>query len=107
MIKVSDKKLLAARLLENKRVLVLFCAAWCPFCWSFFSVFDKRVAKYSFDSTIRVYIDDYDNPLWEDYSIEAVPTVVLFEQAQVVRRLDGELGAGLNEKQFAEWLAEL
>lgn len=107
MIKVSDKETLNVLLQQNRRVLVLFCASWCPFCRSFFSVFDKRVAKYSFDSTVRAYIDDYDNPLWEDYSIEAVPTVILFEQAQVVRRLDAELGVGLSEKQFAEWLAKL
>ena len=107
MMKVSDKKNLNVLLQQNKRVLVLFCASWCPFCRSFFSVFDKRAAKYSFDSTVHAYIDDYDNPLWEDYSIEAVPTVILFEQGQAVRRLDAELGAGLREKQFAEWLAKL
>ena len=107
MIKVSDKETLNVLLQQNRRVLTLFCASWCHFCRSFFSVFDKRVAKYSFDSTVRAYIDDYDNPLWEDYSIEAVPSVILFEQARVVRRLDAELGAGLSEKQFAEWLANL
>ena len=107
MIKVSDKETLNVLLQQNRRVLVLFCASWCPFCRSFFSVFDKRVGKYSFESTVRAYVDDYDNPLWEDYSIEAVPTVILFELGQVVRRLDAELGEGLNEEQFAEWLAEL
>src|SRR4030067_1910397 len=107
MIKVTDKKTLDALLQQNSRVLVLLSASWCPFCRSFFSVFDKRVAKYSFDSTVRAYIDDYDNPLWEDYSIEAVPSVILFEQARVVRRLDAELGAGLSEKQFAEWLVKI
>src|SRR4030065_2367533 len=105
MIKVTDKKTLDALLQQNSRVLVLFCASWCPFCRSFFSVFDKRVAKYSFDSSARAYIDDDDNPLWEDYSIEAVTTIILFEQAQVVRRLDAELGAGLSEKQLAGWIS--
>src|SRR4030067_1825914 len=107
MIKVSDQKTLNVLLQQNRRVLVLFCASWCPLCRSFLSVFDKRIAKYSFDSIIRAYINDDDNPLWEDYSIEAVPTVILFEQAQAVRRLDAELGAGLSEKQFAEWLVKI
>jgi thioredoxin-like negative regulator of GroEL len=107
MIKVGDKEALNALLQQNRRVLVLFCASWCPFCRSFFSVFNKRVAKYSFDSTVRAYIDDDDNPLWEDYSIEAVPTIILFEQEQAIRRLDAELGEGLSEKQLAEWLAKL
>ena len=107
MIKVSDKETLNVLLQQNRRVLTLFCASWCPFCRSFLSVFDKRIAEYSFDSIVRAYVDDDDNPLWEDYSIEAVPSVILFEQARVVRRLDAELGAGLSEKQFAEWLANL
>ncbi len=107
MIKVTDKKTFDALLQQNTRILVLFCASWCPFCRSFFSIFDKGVAKYIFNSTVRAYIDDYDNPLWEDYSIEAVPTVILFEQGQAVRRLDAELGAGLSEKQLAEWLVKI
>ena len=107
MIKVNDKKALNDLLQQNSQVIVLFCASWCPFCRSFFSFFDKRIARYNFDSIVRAYIDDYDNPLWEDFSLEAVPTVILFEQAQIVSRLDAELGEGLSEKQLAEWLAEL
>ena len=107
MIEVTDKEDLNVLLQQNRRVLVLFCASWCPFCRSFFSVFDKRVAKYNFETAVRAYIDDDDNQLWEDYSLEAVPTVILFEQGQVVRRLDAELGEGLTEKQFVEWLAKL
>jgi thioredoxin-like negative regulator of GroEL len=88
----------------HKQVLVLFCASWCPFCREFFAPFAKAVAKYSFDKVLRVYIDDNDNPLWEDYDIEAVPTVMLFEQGKATHRLDAQLGFGLNEKAFAEWL---
>ena len=55
---------------------------------------------------LRVKVDDDDNPLWEEYSIEAVPTVILFEAGTVRRRLNGRFGYGLSEKQFAEWLEE-
>ena len=89
---------------QSKRVLVLFCASWCPFCQKFFSTFDRLPSKNGFDNVLRVYIDDYDNPLWEDYSIEAVPTVVLFDNGRVTRRLDARLGSGLTEKKFNEWL---
>jgi thiol-disulfide isomerase/thioredoxin len=89
---------------QSKRALVLFCASWCPFCQNFFSTFDRLPSKHGFDNTLRVYIDDYDNPLWEDYSIEAVPTVVLFDKGRVARRLDARLGSGLTEKKFNEWL---
>jgi thiol-disulfide isomerase/thioredoxin len=89
---------------QSKSVLVLFCASWCPFCQNFFSTFDRLPLKHGFDNMLRVYIDDYDNPLWEDYSINAVPTVVLFDQGRVTRRLDARLGSGLTEKKFNEWL---
>ena len=51
-------------------------------------------------------VDDYDNPLWEEYSIGVVPTVLLFEEGKVCRRLDGRFGYGLSEKQLKEWLEE-
>jgi hypothetical protein len=36
--------------------------------------------------------------------LESVPTLVLFENGNVAGRLDGGIGAGINEKQFADWL---
>jgi thiol-disulfide isomerase/thioredoxin len=85
----------------------LFCASWCPFCQSFFPAFDKSVAKRNFDRTVRVYLDDYDNPLWDEFSIEAVPTVILFDQGKVAGRLDAKLGLGLDEKKFSRWLEQV
>ena len=107
MNKVDNKRDLERELRQNKRVLALFCASWCPFCRSFFAAFDRKISNYSFDLVLQVYIDDYDNPLWEEYSIEAVPTIILFEQGEVARRLDAELGSGLNETEFSEWLRQL
>ena len=89
---------------ESRRALILFCASWCPFCREFFPTFDKLVAKDDFDMVVRVYIDDYDNPLWEDYRIEAVPMVMLLEKGKVKGRIDSMLGSGLSEKTFGEWL---
>ena len=104
MEEVSEKRDLDLILKENKQVLALFCSSWCPFCRSFFPAFNKGITKYSFERMIRVYLEDDDNPLWEEYSIEAVPTVILFEKAQASSRLDARLGAGLSENQFKEWL---
>ena len=100
----NDKGELEEYVKQYKRVLVLFCAAWCPFCQIFFPAFDRMVMKHDFDKVLLVYIDDDDNPLWEDFSIEAVPTVVLFERGKATRRLDARLGSGLSEKTFNEWL---
>jgi len=106
MIEVSSKRNLEGQLKENKRVLALFYASWCPYCRRFLPVFDKNVSNRGFNLVLRVRVDDYDNPLWAEYSIGVVPTVVLFEDGKVCRRLDGRFGYGLDEAQFKEWLEE-
>ena len=104
MKRVDNKRDLDSYLGQNRRVLALFCSSWCPFCERFFTAFDRKVARSDFNEVLRVYLDDDDNPLWEDYSVESVPTVILFENGSVRRRLDGRLGEGLSEKQLVEWL---
>jgi thioredoxin 1 len=106
MIEVSNKSDLESQLKKSKRVLALFYASWCPFCKRFLPAFDKNYSQYGFNLTLRVKVDDDDNPLWEEYSIEAVPTVILFEEGKVCRRLDGIFGYGLSEKQLEDWLEE-
>jgi thioredoxin len=100
----KNKRDLLERVNPYQRVLVLFCASWCPFCRDFFPTFDKTVSKNTFDKILRVYIDDLDNPLWDDYSLEAVPTAMLFTYGRETSRLDARLGFGLNEKAFVDWL---
>jgi len=107
MKEVSEKRDLDRILKQNKQVLALFCSSWCPFCRSFLPAFNNGIAKCVFERVIRVYLEDDDNPLWEEYSVEAVPTVVFFENAQVSSRLDARLGAGLSEKQFGDWLGKI
>lgn len=107
MIEVEDKADLDVQLARNERVVALFYASWCPFCRSFLSVFNKYSQKEGSAVFLKVRIDEDENPLWEDYSLEAVPSVILFEKGQVSRRLDCELGAGLNERQLREWLSTL
>ncbi len=103
----NSKEELEEYVKHDRKVLVLFCASWCPFCRDFFPVFDNIVGKTAFDKVMRVYIDDDDNLLWEDFSIEAVPTAALFENGKATRRLDARLGFGLNEKAFGEWLKKI
>ena len=106
MIEVNNKSDLESQLKKCKSVLALFYASWCPFCRRILPSFDKNLSKYGFNLVIRVKVDDDDNPLWEDYSIGAVPTVILFKEGRVCRRLDGRYGYGLSEKLFEEWLEE-
>ncbi len=104
MVDVETEQDLNEQLAANSRVLALFYASWCPFCRSFFSVFDEYARRSCKDFCIKVRIDEDENPLWETYELEAVPSIILFESGQVKRRLDCVMGAGLSEKQFKNWL---
>ena len=106
MIEVSNKIDFERQLKKNKKVLALFYASWCPYCKNFLPVFGKNTSKRDSFMVLYVKIDDYDNPLWEEYSIEAVPAVIFFEAGKVCSRLDVRPGCGLNERQFKQWLQE-
>lgn len=68
--------------------------------------FDKAVAKKGFEKVIHVLLDDYENKLWDDYDVPAVPTIIYFEDGKVCKRLDAQLGRGLNENTFKKWIEE-
>ena len=106
MMEVSDKGGLWSHLQKSKRVLALFYASWCPFCVRFLPIFNKNSSKQDVDLVLRVKVDDYYNSLWDDYSIETVPTVIFFDEGSVSRRLDGRFGYGISEQQFKELLEE-
>jgi thiol-disulfide isomerase/thioredoxin len=106
MLKVYTQQALDSELKKNKNALALFYSAWCPYCVRFVPTFDKTVATMGFERVIHFLLDDYDSPLWDYYEIPAVPTIILFENSKVIRRLDGQLGKGLSEQAFKTWISE-
>ncbi len=97
---IDNEKDLDNILRENKSIFVLFYSSWCPFCKSFFPIFNKNAQKREDKKFLRVKIDRFLNPIWKKYSVNIVPTVILFQGNKVFRRLNGVLGAGINEKEF-------
>jgi thiol-disulfide isomerase/thioredoxin len=106
MIEVDNCQDLDRELKKHKNVLALFYAGWCPFCVGFVPAFDKKAASIGFESVIHVLLDDYDNQLWDDFDVPAVPTIIYFEEGKVTKRLDAKLGRGLSEAAFKEWIEE-
>jgi thioredoxin 1 len=104
MIEVDNAEELNVILEKTEKVLVLFYASWCPYCTRFVPIFDKKTVNLNKGNVIHVLLNDFDNPLWDDYSIGAVPTVIFFEKAEVSKRLDGKNGSGLSEKQLEAFL---
>jgi thioredoxin-like negative regulator of GroEL len=84
------------RLARPGDFLVLFDASWCPFSREFRPRFLAR------DGTIPATLAHADvsadsNPLWEEFSIEIVPTLIAFREGAVLARWDGIQGEGLGE----------
>jgi thioredoxin 1 len=106
MFETDKKQELDTQLTANRRLLVLFYSKWCPYCQRFLPAFELET-KTCKEPMAYVRLDDNNNPLWDEYGIGAVPTVILFEDGKVSVRLDAKLGSGLNASQFKKWFAEL
>jgi thioredoxin 1 len=93
--------------LAGRKVVVLFHSSWCPFCRAFAPVF-RRVAPASAACTpLEVVIDDDDDPLWERFGIDVVPTVIFFDDGERVGRLNGRPGRGIDEQELLEALGRV
>ena len=93
---------------EGRRILVMFYADWCPFCQKFKLTFDS-FANTS-DKKIKFYahmINDDDDPLWDRFSINAVPTLIAFDGNEIISRRDSKMGIGLNKTDIDSILIEI
>ncbi|MCW4025189.1 MAG: thioredoxin family protein [Candidatus Bathyarchaeota archaeon] len=107
MIQIDSQKQLDEQLKENPKVLALFYASWCHYCRNFLATTDKTLNDYGFEHIIHVNIDDFDNPMWVTYNVEAVPTLIYFENGKISKRLDAESGTGLTEQRCRNWLQKI
>ena len=101
MSKVDVEYGLENILRSKDNMFVLFYASWCPFSQRFLPVFDS-FSQEKTRKCARIVIDDKAS-LCEKYSVDVVPTVLLFEKGKVKKRLDGVLGEGLTEKKLANF----
>jgi thioredoxin 1 len=74
--------------------VVGFLADWCPFCRSFAPRLEGLGDRASLHVAMADLTDE-ENPLWERFNVEVVPTVVVFRDGTVSFRRDGRLGRGL------------
>lgn len=104
MIKVHDTRSLVAAI-DGKRAVVLFHATWCPYCRSFAPIFAEAGASATDWVPVEAVVDDDDNPLWEEYGLDVVPTLILFEGGRPARRADAHHGIGLTRSDLARILS--
>lgn len=81
----------------GRKTAVLFILPHCPYCKAFRPVFESFAAVKAGDpDCLTVVLEDDENPLWDEYGINVVPTVILFEGQKILTRLDGRPGQGLS-----------
>ena len=89
------------------RTLVLCRATWCPFCRAFEPVFRRRTGSLADLAVAELVLDDEHSPLWSALNLAVVPSVLLFENGKITRRLDGRLGVGLADGPLDTFLDRL
>jgi thiol-disulfide isomerase/thioredoxin len=103
-LKTKQSKSDIENVLKSKeKAFVLFYASWCPFSQRFLPIFEDY-AKNNPQECISVVIDDKPD-LCEKYEIDYYPTVLLFKNGAIEKRLDATPGLGLTKKQLHELTA--
>jgi thioredoxin-like negative regulator of GroEL len=92
------------RPLDSRDILALFYAKWCPFSRSFLMIFEKTVKDKTEPLGALVDISDTNNPLWETFQVEIVPTLIGFKNGKTVVRKDGVAGVGLEMHELLDAL---
>lgn len=73
---------------SNKIVLVDFFATWCGPCQMLAPVLEKLATSRADFDIAKVDIDE-SYELAEKYEIEVVPTMVIFKDGNIVKRIEG------------------
>jgi thiol-disulfide isomerase/thioredoxin len=101
MFETSDEKRLEKEIADGS-VAVLFYASWCPDCHRFMPKFDEA-AKSARVKVGKARIDEDENPIWDRFKIEVVPTLILFEGGHEKERAE-EKGEGIKKQQLEKIL---
>ncbi|MDR3781821.1 MAG: thioredoxin family protein [Candidatus Nitrosotalea sp.] len=90
---------------SNKKTVVLFYATWCPYCSNFKPTFEA--AKIENANKVGSIIDEDENPLWDRFNIQAVPTMIVFQNGKIISRNDAKKHVGLTKSDMDSVVTEL
>ncbi len=89
---MSEKEFRSSIVQSQKSAIVLFYLNGCPYCRGFAPEFEKFSKEVKITAA-KVEMSNYhDHDLWDEYHIEAVPTVIVFREGQVCTRVDSSHG---------------
>lgn len=90
---------------NDTKTLVLFYADWCPYCSNFKPTFEEinsdKIQKKA------ALVNEDENPLWERFDIQMVPTMIAFQDGKILTRRDAKRGIGLTRKDMESIVKEL
>jgi len=89
----------------DKKTVVLFYATWCPYCSNFKPTFED--AKIENANKFGSIIDEDENPLWDRFNIQAVPTILVFQNGKIISRKDAKKHVGLTKSDMDSIATEL
>ena len=92
---VTPKEFDSKVLNNNQKTLVLFYASWCPYCSNFKPIFEA--ANSNSAKKMAALVDEDENPLWDRFNIQVVPTIIAFENGKIITRRDAKKHVGLTE----------
>ena len=104
---IEDHEDFIPKVVESKgRFLVLFYADWCPFCTKFKPIIENYQNKLSY-KIIGAQMNEDENPLWDLFKIESIPTMIAFDNGEIVGRRDANKGVGLTSTDMESIAKEL
>ena len=97
------------------KALVMFYADWCPFCQRFKPFFEQQYLEMNQKSSLKLYackLNEDENPLWDKFSVGAVPTLIAFYNGQengnqIIARRDAKMGIGLTKNDLESIIEEV
>jgi len=98
------KSTLNENLKDKEKAFVLFYATWCPYSRRFLPIFEEY-SKSNPKECLSVIVDE-EPDVFEEYEIEYYPTVIMFKNGKVHKRIDAEPGVGLDKKQLKKLTEE-
>jgi len=98
---VSNLHDLEQALQTEDRVIAMVYVTWCPFCRKALPVFEKQARE---EKRHLLLVTDDEEHVADLYGIDIFPTLILFEKGRIVKRLDGQPGLGLHDKQIADFI---
>lgn len=89
----------------EKKTLVFFYASWCPYCTNFKPTFEET--NLNDVRKMAALLDEDENPLWDRFNIEAVPTIIAFQKDKIIARRDAKRNIGLTKRDMESIINEL